>query len=66
MTGVMVAFWVGIIVCAVFPDRSERAAFKRWRALRRFDRWQKRQRAATIPRARDVGRHYGQPHPGRQ
>ena len=56
MTGVMVAFCAGVIVFAVFPDRSERAAFARWA----------RRRAATIPRARDVGRHYGQPHTGRQ
>ena len=56
MTGVMLAFWAGVLVFAVFPDRSERAAFARW----------VRRRAATIPRARDVGRHYGHPLTGRE
>jgi len=56
MTGVMLAFWAGVIVFAVFPDRSERAAFARWA----------RRRAATIPRARNVGRHYGHPLTGRE
>jgi len=56
VTGIVLAFWAGVLVFAVFPDRSERAAFARW----------VRQRAATIPRSRDDGRHYGHPLTGRQ
>ena len=48
MTGVMLAFWAGVLVFAVFPDRSERQQLARW----------VRDRVATIPRVRKHGRHY--------
>lgn len=51
MTAVVLSFWVGVLVVAVWPDRSERAELARWI----------RDRVATISRARDVGRHYGHP-----
>jgi len=48
---VFAAFWVGVLVVAVWPDASERAELARWM----------RHRVATISRVRDDGRHYGHP-----
>ena len=28
MTGVVVAFWVGVLIAAIWPTKEERAAFK--------------------------------------
>ena len=48
MTAVVLAFWAGVLVVALWPDRSERAELARWM----------RERVATLAVARDNGRHY--------
>ena len=51
MTAVVLSFWTGVLVVALWPDRSERAELARW----------VRERVATISRARHDDRHYGHP-----
>ena len=51
MVTLVLSFWAGVLVVAVWPDASERAELARW----------VRNRATTISRARNDGHHYDHP-----